>query len=887
MIMKNRVALTLVAAVAALLPGCIEYEVEEIKPTVTPGPAHVPDDLVLDFPFHKQFEAPDEPYDLGDPLLPDIEVSFIQHDFGTHELSDPPVSVGLEIRNVGDYPLEIANISQATVSNSFILSPLSNSKLWPGEIGNLDITYDGTKYGPDGDMIKIESNDPDEPSVLVMLAANGATPTLEINPPSVDFGSVDPLDGPVATTIDLTNVGDGVLEISKIEELKLNQDIGVTTYPATKLTPGQTTSMAVFYYPSDSGNDTEKIKLTSNDPANPAQKVTIKGKSADPDIDAPPQIDFGTLEVGSSLVKTVDIENIGDGKLQISNISFPQSTPTFSIVKGFLGDILPGTSESIELEYIPDDYNLDISSLQIMSNDPVDHTYTISLIGDVGVPEIEVDPLSVDFGNVNVYGAPATEKVRVSNIGTGTLILGPVSLKNGAPYSWSLVGNTIAPGASEDIDVTYSPISHSPSLDELVIGSNDPHTPSVSVPLSGHGSAPQLEISPDPYDFGVGYLECDLEQTIDLKNTGDADLEISKIEYFTSFPSHFTIDYDHVVNGQLPWTIAPGSFNTVYVEYLPTDVTSDSSFIKVHSNDPVDPQKLSYQYGQGDYYSSVMDTYSQNTVMMSDILFVIDNSCSMSSWQAHVATNFDSFITVFQNSGVDYHIAVITTDDPSFVGSTIDNSTIDPIAEFTLQAQVGNYGSGFEQGLDMAYAALQPGGDAAPGSTFERADAKMSLIFVSDEPDYSWDLPFALDYSSYFKSVKSNSSKIVAHAVSGDCPSGCSMPYTSSAGFTYSKYAHCNQNYLDVVNDMGGTQLSLCDTDWGLKMETLAKDSIVKSSFELSEYPIVSTIEVFVNGVATGNWTYDSLSNEVAFDPAYVPVAGSVIDISYNISGGC
>jgi len=79
----------------------------------------------------------------------------------------------------------------------------------------------------------------------------------------------------------------------------------------------------------------------------------------------------------------------------------------------------------------------------------------------------------------------------------------------------------------------------------------------------------------------------------------------------------------------------------------------------------------------------------------------------------------------------------------------------------------------------------------------------------------------------------------------------------------------------------------MCDTDWGLKMETLAKDSIVKSSFELSDTPVQTTIEVLVDGVLTGNWTYDPLINSVVFDPAHIPAAGSIIDISYNILGGC
>lgn len=883
----SRLIKTLIPMTAILFGGCIEYEVEAIKPEATPGPVYftdLPDGRWL--PPQKDMSTPDGPVDLGDPLLPDIEVSFVQYDFGTRELTDPPLDVVLEIRNVGDYPLRINQIAQTSVSNSFILGPLVSNELLPGGVESLIISYKPTIHGPDASMIKVESNDPDEPSVIILLAANGATPKLEIDPLVVDFGSIDPANTPINMSVDLTNVGDGLVEISKIQEIKSNLDINISVFPSTKLTPGQKTTMQLSYLPTDSGKDVEKIEIISNDPANSIQKVTAKARTADPDLQAPPLLDFGTIELGSSLTKTFDIENVGAGKLQITGVSFPQSTGTFNIKKTFIGDISPGNSETLEIEYTPDDYIPDMSSLQISSNDPVDPTYAVSLHGVTGIPEIEVDPLTIDFGDVDVYGPSPTEKVKISNVGTGNLVLAPVSLKHNTVFSWALPVNSLSPGASAHLEISYSPIAFAPDSDELSIGSNDPSNPLVLVPVGGFGSAPQLEIYPDPYDYGTEYLECDREQTIDLKNVGDVDLEITKVEYFTSFPSHFSIDYDLVLNGQFPWTIPPGSQNSVFIEYMPLSATTDSSFIKVTSNDPLSPTKMSYQYGEGIYYSSVMDTYVQDTVMVSDILFVIDNSCSMGSWQSHVATNFDSFITVFQNSGVDYHIAIITTDNPSFVGSIIDNSTIDPITEFTTQAQVGSHGSGHERGLDMAYEALSPGGDAAPGSAFERTDAKMSVIFVSDEPDYSYELAQPLDYSSFFKAAKISSSRIVSHSVSGDCPSGCSMPYTLN-GYTYNKYAYCNYDYIDVVTDMGGSQLSLCDADWGLKMETLAKDSIIKSSFELSDTPISSTIEVLVDGTPTGNWTYDPVINSVVFDPASIPLVGSIIDISYNILGGC
>jgi hypothetical protein len=297
---------------------------------------------------------------------------------------------------------------------------------------------------------------------------------------------------------------------------------------------------------------------------------------------------------------------------------------------------------------------------------------------------------------------------------------------------------------------------------------------------------------------------------------------------------------------------------------------------------------LSYQYGQGGYYASVTDTFTQQNVLKSDILFVIDNSCSMGSWQTHLAYNFSSFFNVFVNSGVDYHIGVITTDDPVFVGPVIDTSTPGPVALFTAMAQVGTWGSGFERGLDMAYESLATGGDAALGGSFSRSDAKLAIIFVSDEPDYSyvWGSTPS-DYSDFFISTKSSPSLSISHAVGGDCPSGCSLQTVNSSGYSYNQYAYCSADYDDVVHNMNGTFLSLCDTDWGLKMETLAKDSILLAHFALSDYPIENTLEVQVDGATTGNWSYDPLLNAVIFDAAHIPPSGSTINIDYNILGGC
>lgn len=870
--------------------GCQEYEIEEIKTEVTPGPLTVViEDPNDDFPFHKNFDIPEDPWDLGKPLYPDIDLSFTQHDFGTMELGSTSSPRNLQISNMGDYRLDISKVEKNCTSTSYIISSLQNSTIYPGSNETLTIEYHPSVYGDDACYLNFHSNDPDEPVVSTLLAGRAGVPILEIDPPSLNFKDVDMLLNPSITdSISLRNVGDGTLEISKIEKVHGNNDIILGSFPNSKVLPGQQELLDVIYSPSSNGYGDEKIKITTNDPADPVQRIKIKGNTADPDIDSVTTLDFGIVDVGKAVTDTIELHNLGKGTLQINGIYFTNSTNTFSIKKGFTGDISAGSYETVEIEYAPDDHIYDTSGIQVISNDPVDPVHIVSLSGDVAIPIIEVDPLVIDFGNVDIYGPSPMETVRVSNVGQGVLDVSSISLKYGSVYS--LVNNSpaqLTTGQYLDFEVVYTPTHHNYDFEEVEINSSDPVTPLVISTIEGIGAAPRVAVTPDPYDFGVSYLECFTEKSLDIENIGDTDLEVSNIEYYTSFPNHYTIDYDFASNGAFPWVIAPGMLNTVYISYEPYDTTVDTSFLKIHSNDPLDPIFLAHQAGEGIYYATVTDTFQQSNIMETDILFVVDNSCSMGSWQQHVADNFDSFINVFKNSGVDYHIGVITTDDPNFVGPYIDSTSLDPVAELNGQVKVGTYGSGYELGLDMAMLSVSPGGDAAPGSTFERSAAKMAIIFVSDEPDGSMfnynytsgpKYTDPLDYIPHYEVVKSTPGRVITHAIGGDVPGGCSLN---------GRWASAGTGYHDVVITMGGTFLSICDVDWGVKMETLAKDSIIKSGFELSDTAIPNTIEVSVDGITSTEWAYDLAANTVIFNAGYIPAVGSSVEITYNILGGC
>ncbi|WP_105102262.1 choice-of-anchor D domain-containing protein [Microbulbifer pacificus] len=102
-------------------------------------------------------------------------------------------------------------------------------------------------------------------------------------------------------------------------------------------------------------------------------------------------------------------------------------------------------------------------------------------------PDISA-PTSVNFSSVSPGGS-ATQSISVSNLGTATLVISNTS-NPAAPFAIS--GNTcstVAAGGNCSISVDFTPVAEGNYNSNLVISSNDPDEPTVSIGLTGTSSA--------------------------------------------------------------------------------------------------------------------------------------------------------------------------------------------------------------------------------------------------------------------------------------------------------------------------------------------------------------------------------------------------------------
>ncbi|WP_276255294.1 right-handed parallel beta-helix repeat-containing protein [Halomontanus rarus] len=105
-------------------------------------------------------------------------------------------------------------------------------------------------------------------------------------------------------------------------------------------------------------------------------------------------------------------------------------------------------------------------------------------------PELAVSPESVAFGTVDV-GSSADETVTVSNTGDEDLQVNDVSLTgiDAGEFRESEDGFTLTPGDTRDVTVSFSPTFDGTKTADLVVESDDPDTPTVSVALTGTGES--------------------------------------------------------------------------------------------------------------------------------------------------------------------------------------------------------------------------------------------------------------------------------------------------------------------------------------------------------------------------------------------------------------
>jgi hypothetical protein len=150
----------------------------------------------------------------------------------------------------------------------------------------------------------------------------------------------------------------------------------------------------------------------------------------------------------------------------------------------------------VDITFLPTNFQPYTSTLTVTSDDPTDPSIAVTLTGTgihAPTPDIEVTPLSIDFGTVPALST-ATKFFEIRNVGDGPLNLTSIR-QEGGPF---VLGNDpsgfpLAAGMPTIVNVIFAPTVDTGDHGSFFIASDDPDEPEVEVTFLGNGGGGDFE----------------------------------------------------------------------------------------------------------------------------------------------------------------------------------------------------------------------------------------------------------------------------------------------------------------------------------------------------------------------------------------------------------
>ncbi len=285
-----------------------------------------------------------------------------------------------------------------------------------------------------------------------------------------------------------------------------------------------------------------------------------------------------------------------------------------------------------------------------------------------------------------------------------------------------------------------------------------------------------------------------------------------------------------------------------------------------------------------------------------DILFVVDNSGSMSNHQRNLATNVAKFTSTFTKSSVlDYNIGIVTTDMDGnswgnslpccgqLIGSSRVVNKNTPGADQILANNflVGTNGSATEASFAPVMAALSAPLLNGWNTGFLRPDASLVIIFLTDAEDQSVRVNATELYKFLLNLKLNDAAKILAYGVI--VPTIDTMRCQRDEDGTTPKRI---ESFLSMVSNNKNNIMNICDPDYGTRLASMAKDIVDKvgNIIYLSRAPDFNSIRVSYGSINLpedyhSGWSFDPKKNAILLgdkiDWSSQP-SGSRIKVFYN-----
>lgn len=320
-----------------------------------------------------------------------------------------------------------------------------------------------------------------------------------VMPDRLDFGPVLPGEEAVLP-VEIHNTGFGNVGLV-LESVRTDlAEIEIRDLPENAILPGESWPIQIAYKPFDERYTEGELTIRSADPLAEPVKLPIVGTSiAQPSLLVRPDngLDFGEIPVGTMSMRALDLINQGTEELVVRdpelsgldlNFRMPRSATIAAI----------GPLESIQVLFTLNGQAVGpvVGNFRIQTNDPANAVKDVSISGLVTEPQVQVNPVAIDFGAVP-RGWALPRAIEIQNAGYGELIISDVNFLIGSSdlFTFKSVPNvpaTLTHGQRLGFEIEFRSEVEAQFAATLSVESNDPNTPSFELPIVATGASCDL-----------------------------------------------------------------------------------------------------------------------------------------------------------------------------------------------------------------------------------------------------------------------------------------------------------------------------------------------------------------------------------------------------------
>ncbi len=274
--------------------------------------------------------------------------------------------------------------------------------------------------------------------------------------------------------------------------------------------------------------------------------------------------------------------------------------------------------------------------------------------------------------------------------------------------------------------------------------------------------------------------------------------------------------------------------------------------------------------------SEQVDTFNQSNRAHVGILWVVDDSRSMSEDQANLANNFSSFINTFKTNSINFTMGITTTDrenpkvlpvEAELTSQKLKENEDAFIKNFARRIKVGITGSGNEKGFESAEQYLA----SSSGKLLESQTSHLTVIYVSDEDDGS--SSNARGHIVKLEGFVEEKSKLQVHSI---------VAHKTVLNLDGQPISSKGTKYMDAAKLKSGLVGDIESSDFAKVLKDLGNSiSNLVNNFKLKSPPYLPSLEVLVNEktLPVSEWRYDEQTQSIVFSKA--PAESAEIKVKY------